>query len=116
MSVRRLSQALLLLALVAGGAPTKALAQASPERLRTAKELFFDKKYDEARRAWQAVADGKGAEAESASYWVARCSENLGELDRAYGEYDRYLARPPADKALAEEARTSRVSLAARLY
>jgi hypothetical protein len=63
------------------------------------------------------VADaGKGAEADAASYWVARCSENLGELDRAYGEYDRYLARPPLDRALAEEARTSRVALAARLY
>jgi hypothetical protein len=97
--------------------PAVSSAQTSSERVRAAKELFFDKKYDEARRAWQAVADGgKGAEAENASYWVARCSENLGELARAFGEYGRYLARPPADRAQAEEARTARVGLAARLY
>jgi hypothetical protein len=96
-----------------------ALAQGSTERARAsaAKELFFDKKYEEARRAWQAVADSsKGADADNARYYVARCSENLGELDRAYGEYDRYLAAQPQDRALVEEARTSRVGLAARLY
>ncbi|HEY6551804.1 MAG TPA: hypothetical protein VI669_00530, partial [Vicinamibacteria bacterium] len=93
-----------------------ARAQGEVERLRAAKELFFDKKFDEARRAWQAILPAKGPEAEAAAYWVARCSENLGELERAFGEYGAYLARPPADRTLAEEARTSRVGIAARLY
>jgi hypothetical protein len=105
----------LLLAGLLGVAPP-AWAQAEAERLRAAKELFFDKKYDEARRAWQAIVPGKGPEAETAAYWVARCSENLGELTRAFAEYGDYLARPPVDRALAEEARTSRVGIAARLY
>ncbi len=98
------------------GAAPPARAQGDAERLRAAKELFFDKKYDEARRAWQAILPGKGPEAESAAYWVARCSENLGELERAFKEYGDYLGRPPADRALAEEARTSRAGIAARLY
>jgi hypothetical protein len=105
----------LVLAAFAGAAPP-ARAQADAERLRAAKELFFDKKYDEARRAWQAILPGKGPEVETAAYWVARCSENLGELERAFREYGEYLGRPPADRALAEEARTSRVGIAARLY
>jgi hypothetical protein len=105
---------LLLAAFV--GAASPARAQADAERLRAAKELFFDKKYDEARRAWQAILPGKGSEAETAAYWVARCSENLGELERAFREYGEYLGRPPADRTLAEEARTSRVGIAARLY
>jgi hypothetical protein len=47
---------------------------------------------------------------------VARCSENLGELERALQEYQEYLARRPSDAVLVDEARTSRVGLAARLY
>ena len=86
------------------------------ERLRNAKTLFFDRQYTEARRAWQGIlAEASGAEAEAAAYWVARCSENLKEDERALGEYADYLARRPADRVLAEEARTSRVGLAARL-
>ena len=54
-------------------------------------------------------------EAETAAYWVARCSESLGEGERALREYAQFLDRRPADRALAEEARTSRVGLAARL-
>jgi len=104
----------LLLAFV--GAALSARAQGEAERLRAAKELFFDKKFDQARKAWQAIVPGRGPEAEAAAYWVARCSENLGELERAFGEYGAYLARPPADRTLAEEARTSRVGIAARLY
>jgi len=46
---------------------------------------------------------------------VARCSESLGELERALGEYAGYLAARPADRALAEEAKTSRVALAVKL-
>jgi tetratricopeptide (TPR) repeat protein len=86
------------------------------ERLRAAKTLFFDRKYAEARQAWQAVEAGSGDDAEAAAYWIARCSENLKEYDRALREYDAYLARRPSDGALGEEARTSRVGLAARLY
>jgi tetratricopeptide (TPR) repeat protein len=92
-------------------------AQPDPERLRTAKALFFDRKYAEAREAWQAIqVTGRGADAESAPFWIARCSENLGELERALAEYEAYLAARPTDRSLLEEARTSRVGLAARLY
>lgn len=86
------------------------------ERLRSAKTLVFDRKYAEAREAWQGIlAAGNVAEAETAAYWIARCSENLKDDARALKEYGDYLARHPVDRALAEEARTSRIGLAARL-
>jgi hypothetical protein len=91
-------------------------ARGQGDALRNAKELFFDRKYSEARQAWQAVARQGGPDAVAASYWIARCSESLGEYDRALGEYGTYLAARPTDRTLAEEARTSRVGLAARLY
>ena len=88
------------------------------DRLRQAKELFFDRKYAEARDAWAAVlaARPKGAEGDQAAYWIARSSENLGERERALREYGEFLARRPLDRSLTEEARTSRVGLAAKLY
>jgi hypothetical protein len=46
---------------------------------------------------------------------VARCSESLGESERALREYGQFLDRRPSDRTLAEEARTSRIGLAARL-
>jgi hypothetical protein len=104
-------------ALAVAGSAAIAGAQADPERVRTAKALFFDRKYAEARQAWEAVrAAAKGPDAEAPSYWVARCSENLGENERALKEYDAFLARRPRDRTLAEEARTSRVGLASKLY
>jgi hypothetical protein len=108
--------AALLGGLVLLGGSAIVLAQGDPDRLRNAKALFFDRKYAEARQAWEAIQAGHGPEAEAAPYWIARCSESLGDLERALGEYGAYLAGRPADRALAEEARTSRVSLAARLY
>lgn len=93
-----------------------ALAQADPERLKTAKSLFFDKKYAEARELWLHTRQTGGADAEAASFWVARCSDSLGEHERALSEYSDYLVRRPSDKALTEEARTSRVRLAGKLY
>ena len=73
-------QRLVALALAALVSPAAALAQADAERLRAAKELFFDRNSGEAREAWQAVAaSGRGADAQAALYWVARCSESLGE-------------------------------------
>jgi hypothetical protein len=90
--------------------------QADAERLRAAKELFFDRQYAEAREAWQAVAaSGRAADRQPALYWVARCSESLGESERALAEYGAYLAARPADRALVEEAKTSRVALAVKL-
>jgi len=87
------------------------------EQLRSAKALFFDGKYAEARQAWEAVrAAARGPESTSALYWIARCSEKLGEPERALREYESFLAARPADRALVEEARTSRVGIAARLY
>jgi hypothetical protein len=86
------------------------------ERLRTAKALFFDRKYDEAREAWKAVlARSSGPQAATAAYWVARCSESLGQAEQAFGEYGQFLEREGGDVTLREEARTSRVGLAARL-
>jgi hypothetical protein len=82
----------------------------------SAKELFFDRKYAEARTAWEAVKARGGADAAHAQYWIARSSESLGEHERALAEYGAYLAQKPADRALAEEARVSRVGIAARLH
>ncbi|HUG52476.1 MAG TPA: hypothetical protein VMR21_02700 [Vicinamibacteria bacterium] len=115
-TLRGAAAALLVAVGMAGGGTPPASAQADPERVRTAKTLFFDRKYAEARRAWQAVRAAGGPEAEAAAYWVARSSESLGENERAFEEYGAFLALPPKDRALREEARTSRVGLAARLY
>lgn len=112
--MRALAVALLALALWSAGAP--AAAQADPEKLRNAKALFFDRKYADARQAWQSIqSSASGSDADAASYWVARCSESLGENARALAEYGTYLQRGK-DPTLAEEAKTSRVGLAARLY
>jgi hypothetical protein len=91
-------------------------ARGQQDALRNGKELFFDRKYAEARQAWQTVSRQGGPDAVAATYWVARCSESLGEYERALGEYGKYLGARPTDRTLAEEARTSRVGLAARLY
>jgi tetratricopeptide (TPR) repeat protein len=99
---------LLVLVLLVGAAGL--VAQPEAERAKNAKALMFDRKYAEARKAWQDVlATAKGREAEMAAFQIARCSENLGENDRALAEYGEFLARPPADKALAAEARTNRL-------
>jgi hypothetical protein len=96
--------------------PAPAAAQES-EKVRAAKALTLDRRYAEARKAWEAVRAGStGADAEAAAYWIARSSEGLQENDRALREYDAYLALRPRDRALAEEARTSRVTIAVRLY
>jgi len=105
----------LLLLSLATLAPTAGAEDS--DRLRNAKTLFFDRKYAEARQAWQGIlTSSTGAEAEAAAYWLARCSENMKEDERALREYGEYLARRPSDRVLVEEARTSRVGLAARLY
>lgn len=109
MSTRLLALALLAACVL----PAPAWAQADAEALRQAKALFFDRQYAEARAAWQQILDAGGSK--DASYWVARCSESLGESERALAEYGRYLAARPADRTLAEEAKTSRVSLAVKL-
>jgi hypothetical protein len=110
------SGVLLAFLLLAGAVAAPEPQGASAERLRTAKELFFDRKYTEARHAWQKVRAGsQGAQAATAAYWIARCSESLREDERAFREYGEFLARRPADRTLAEQARTSRAGLAARL-
>jgi tetratricopeptide (TPR) repeat protein len=103
--------------LLAAPVPAPAAPVPVAEQLRSAKALFFDGKFAEARQAWEAVrASARGPESTSALYWIARCSEKLGEHERALREYETFLAARPADRALVEEARTSRVGLAARLY
>lgn len=93
------------------------LAAVESDELRVAKALFFDREYAEARAAWQKILEtSSGLQAETAAFWVARCSENLEEHERAFREYGAYLERHPADSTLREEAETSRVGLAARLY
>lgn len=111
---RQLVLAALLALAALAAAP--AAAQGDTDRLKSAKSLFFDKKYAEARELWLQASRGSGPDADAALFWVARCSENLGEHERALSEYGVYLGRKPADPALAEEARTSRVALAARLF
>ena len=83
--------------------------------LTEAKALFFDRKYDESRTKWAEIAAVKGASSEAATYWIARCSESLGETERAFREYGAFLDLPPADARLAEEAEISRVGLATKL-
>lgn len=104
--------ALAVMLAAAGGAA----AQADAERLKTAKSLSFDKKYADARTLWLQIKKAGGGDAELASLWVARCSDGLGEHERALAEYSEYLARRPSDADLAEEARTSRIKLATKLY
>lgn len=111
---RTLVAGTVLLALVA--CARDVCAQADPERLKTAKSLSFDKKYGEARELWREIKRAGGADAELAALWIARCSDGLGENERALAEYSDYLAHRPSDSALAEEARTGRVRLATKLY
>jgi hypothetical protein len=96
--------------------PAVSWAQADTETVRAAKALFVDRQYAEARETWQAVrAAGRGADAQAAIYWIARCSESLKENERALAEYAEYLAARPADRTLVEEAKTSRVAVAVKL-
>lgn len=99
-----------------GLASASAANPAAEDRLRGAKALFFDGSYAEARRAWEAVRAAGGGEARDADFWIARCSENLGEPERALREYQAYLGARPANVALAEEARTARAGLGFKLY
>lgn len=96
-----------------------AFSFATPLTLETdlteAKALFFDRKYEESRAKWEEIAGQKGVSAEAATYWIARCSESLGETDRAFREYGAFLDLPPTDVRLAEEAEISRIGLATKL-
>jgi hypothetical protein len=110
--VRRL---LLAAALLLSSA--SAFAQTEAERVRAAKALTLDRKYAEARAAWTAIlGKASGPAADEAAYWIARSSEILGEHERSFKEYGTFLARRPADRSKVEEARTSRIGLATKLY
>jgi tetratricopeptide (TPR) repeat protein len=112
--MRRLARALLLPILLL---PATARGEDAAETLRNAKTLFFDRHYAQAREAWRAIAaSGEGPESRAALYWTARCSEKLGESDRALAEYATYLESRPSDPTLREAAETSRVALATKLY
>jgi len=92
------------------------LASAVAPDVRNARDLFFDRRYQEARQAWQEVQrSGQGQDAQVALYWIARCSEGLGETQRALDEYGRFLSSGSSDEALLDEARTHRVGLAITL-
>lgn len=95
--------------------PAAAWPQADAERLRTAKAAIVDREYAQARTALLAIG-GRGPEAQVALYWLARCSAGLGENERALREYGDYLGTRPSDRTLVEEARTSRIDLAVKLY
>lgn len=110
--MRRLLALALLLSCAAA-----ASAQTDAERVKAAKALTLDRKYAEARQAWSGIlGSAGGADADAAAYWIARSSEKLGEHERAFKEYGTFLARRPADRSLVDEARTSRIGIAARLY
>lgn len=83
--------------------------------LNEAKALFFDRKYEESRAKWAEIVAAKGPSTETATYWIARCSESLGESERAFREYGAFLDLPPSDARLAEEAEISRIGLATKL-
>ncbi len=83
--------------------------------LNEAKALFFDRKYEESREKWVEIASLKNPSSEAASYWIARCSESLGQSERAFREYGAFLDLPPLDARLAEEAEISRIGLATKL-
>ena len=83
--------------------------------LTEAKALFFDRKYEESRAKWAEIASAKGPSSEAATYWLARCSESLGESERAFREYGVFLDLPPTDARLAEEGEISRIGLATKL-
>lgn len=107
---------LLSLTLVGLSALSSALAFPFETDLNEAKALFFDRKYEESRTKWAEIAaTAKGPSAEAAGYWIARCSESLGESERAFREYGAFLDLPPGDARLAEEAEISRVGLAIKL-
>lgn len=107
--------ALLAALVLAAAVPRAAAGWAVPlqsDALRNAKTLFFDREYARAREAWLALRSREPG----ALYWVARCSESLGEHERALREYGDFLASPAPDPVFVEEAQTSRIGLAARLY
>jgi hypothetical protein len=106
---------LLALALVAFTALPFAPVVVAESDLNEAKALFFDRKYEESRIKWTEIAAVKGPSSEAAAYWIARCSESLGESERAFREYGAFLDLPPTDTRLAEEAEISRIGLATKL-
>lgn len=114
--MKQLASALALGLVLVALVPAAGWSQGDGETLRNAKTLFFDRQYEDARDAWGDVRSGGGSEAGSAPYWIARCSEKLGESARALEEYGEYLDTRPPDRTLREEATTSRVALAAKLY
>lgn len=113
--MRTLIRAALLVGAALSELPSLAASQ-DAEASKNAKALFFDRKYDAARTAWVKVAASAPgtSDAITAVYWIAQCSEKLGQNERALGEYAQYLAKRPAGQ-LAEDARTSRVRIATRL-
>ena len=115
-ALRRALAALCVAACLATALSRPAVAQGgdAATAANAAKALYFDRKYDAARQAWSAVARGTGSEGITALYWIAQCSEKLGEDERALGEYLKYIQKRPAGQ-LSEDARTSRVRIATRL-
>jgi hypothetical protein len=103
------------LVLLASLSTPAAAQRRDAEVLRNAKALYFDRQYAEARELWRSV-DESGSGDASLRYWIAKCSEQLGERERALGEYAEFLARGSGETLLVEEAKTSRIGIAARLY
>lgn len=107
---------LLIATLIAFSVFPYSLTMAAQADLTEAKALFFDRKYEQSRAKWAEIAAAsKGASSEAATYWVARCTESLGDSERAFREYGVFLDLPPGDARLAEDAEISRVGLATKL-
>jgi len=88
------------------------------ELLNQGKVLMFDRKWDEARMVFQQLVQQfpSSAFAPQAVYFQARCLQFQGKPEAALQGYEAFLQKYPGDPALAGEANTSMVELAALLF
>ena len=104
------------LALAALLAPAAARAQVGPRALARAKALFFDRDYAKAREAWQAVrASGGTGRARPRATGSPAAARGSARADAPSPSTASSSPSRPADRTLAEEAKTSRVALAVKL-
>lgn len=83
-----------------------------------AKILIFDKKWDEARGAFQRVIREYPSSpiVPQAYYYIARCFQFQGRQEDALQQYESFLKRYPNEPFLPAEARNAIVELAATLH
>ena len=79
------------------GSPGPSWAQADAERLRTAKTLFFDRKYAEARQAWEAVAGRGQGRGGGGGRLLGRALQREPRRERARAQGVRRVPGPAPD-------------------